>query len=68
MTTSKRTLVCVRWRFNSSTDDAFLTILGDAAATGPTNCILFGSGDFGPYKGFVYSGEMQEKLSSCNEV
>jgi hypothetical protein len=35
-------------------DNSFLDIIGTGAATGPSNCIPFGTSDFGPYKGFIY--------------
>ena len=37
--------------------ESFLTIVGTDPVIGPTNCIPFGLGSFGPYKGFIYSGD-----------
>jgi len=37
-------------------DEAFLSVVGDAAAAGPSNCMPFGDASLGKYKGFIYSG------------
>lgn len=36
-------------------DSPFLEIIGSSPSSGPANCIPFGAGSFGPFKGFVYA-------------
>jgi len=37
-------------------DEAFLSVVGNSEATGPSNCMPFGDASLGNYKGFIYSG------------
>ena len=49
-------------------DQAILLVSGAADATGPANCVPFGTGDWGPWKGFIYAAVPAFTLSLNDRI